>query len=153
MEVYAGFVSYTDHEFGRVVDFLEEIGELDNTLFILISDNGAQLRRAAPSSLNEMMFFNNVPESIEENLERIDELAAPTCSTTTLGTTNAGTRRSGAGSARRTAAADRPPVHRVVAGQDHGTAVRSAPSMPRHRPGGRPSWTPSASGLRPRSGG
>ena len=41
MEVYAGFVSYTDHQFGRVVDFLEEIGELDNTLFLLISDNGA----------------------------------------------------------------------------------------------------------------
>ena len=77
MEVYAGFVSYTDHEFGRVVSFLEEIGELDNTLFLLISDNGASSEGGPVGSLNEMMFFNNVPESIEENLERIDELGGP----------------------------------------------------------------------------
>ncbi len=77
MEVYAGFVSYTDHEFGRVVSFLEEIGELDNTLFLLISDNGASSEGGPVGSLNEMMFFNGVPESIEENLERIDELGGP----------------------------------------------------------------------------
>ena len=65
MEVYAGFVSYTDHQFGRVVDFLEEIGELDNTLFLLISDNGASSEGGPVGSLNEMMFFNNVPESID----------------------------------------------------------------------------------------
>ena len=77
MEVYAGFVSYTDHHFGRVVKFLEEIGELDNTLFLLISDNGASSEGGPVGSLNEMMFFNNVPESIDENLERIDELGGP----------------------------------------------------------------------------
>ena len=77
MEVYAGFVSYTDHQFGRVVSFLEEIGELDNTLFLLISDNGASSEGGPVGSLNEMMFFNNVPESIEENLERLDELGGP----------------------------------------------------------------------------
>ncbi|WP_210422825.1 arylsulfatase [Cryobacterium sp. BB307] len=78
MEVYAGFVSYTDHEFGRVVSFVEEIGELDNTFFILISDNGASSEGGPVGSLNEMMFFNNVPEDLEENLERIDELGGPT---------------------------------------------------------------------------
>ena len=77
MEVYAGFVSYTDHQFGRVVSFLEEIGELDNTLFLLISDNGASSEGGPVGSLNEMMFFNGVPESIEENLERLDELGGP----------------------------------------------------------------------------
>ena len=77
MEVYAGFVSYTDHQFGRVVNFLEEIGELDNTLFLLISDNGASSEGGPVGSLNEMMFFNGVPESIEENLERLDELGGP----------------------------------------------------------------------------
>jgi arylsulfatase A-like enzyme len=77
MEVFAGFVSYTDHQFGRVVNFLEEIGQLDNTLFLLISDNGASSEGGPVGSLNEMMFFNNVPESIEENLERIDELGGP----------------------------------------------------------------------------
>ena len=49
--------------------FLEEIGELDNTLFMLISDNGASSEGGPVGSLNEMMFFNNVPESIEENLD------------------------------------------------------------------------------------
>jgi arylsulfatase len=77
MEVYAGFISYTDHEFGRVVSFIEEIGELDNTLFLLISDNGASSEGGPVGSLNEMMFFNNVPESIDENLARIDELGGP----------------------------------------------------------------------------
>jgi arylsulfatase len=74
MEVFAGFVSFTDHEFGRVVSFLEEIDELDNTIFVLISDNGASSEGGPLGSLNEMMFFNNVPESMEENLARIDEL-------------------------------------------------------------------------------
>ena len=41
MEVYAGFVSFTDHHFGRIVEFLKEIGRLDNTLIMVISDNGA----------------------------------------------------------------------------------------------------------------
>ena len=74
MEVYAGFVSFTDHHFGRVVSFLEEIGEMDNTLFILISDNGASAEGGPVGSLNEMMFFNSAPESLEENVASIDEL-------------------------------------------------------------------------------
>ena len=78
MEVYAGFISFTDHHFGRVVSFLEEIDELDNTLFILISDNGASSEGGPVGSLNEMMFFNNAPESIDENLARIDEIGGPT---------------------------------------------------------------------------
>ena len=40
-EVYAGFLSYTDHQIGRIIDFLEQSGQLDNTLIIVISDNGA----------------------------------------------------------------------------------------------------------------
>ena len=42
MEVYAGFASHTDHEVGRIVEALEEMGELDNTLFFYVwGDNGA----------------------------------------------------------------------------------------------------------------
>ena len=48
----------------------EEIGELDNTLVIVISDNGASSEGGAVGSLNEMFFFNNVPESLEDNLAR-----------------------------------------------------------------------------------
>ncbi len=74
MEVYAGFVSFTDHHFGRVVKFLEEIGRLDNTLIIVISDNGASSEGGPFGSLNEMCFFNNVAESLEDNLKDIEKL-------------------------------------------------------------------------------
>ena len=59
MEVYAGFVTFTDYHFGRILDFLTEIGELDNTLIMLVSDNGASSEGGPVGSLNEMFFFNN----------------------------------------------------------------------------------------------
>ena len=74
MEVYAGFLSFTDHHFGRILDFLREIGELDNTLIMVISDNGASSEGGPVGSLNEMFFFNNVAESLEDNLKMIDKL-------------------------------------------------------------------------------
>lgn len=74
MEVYAGFVSFTDHHFGRVVKFLEDLGELENTLIVVISDNGASSEGGPVGSLNEMCFFNNVAESLEDNVKNIDKL-------------------------------------------------------------------------------
>ena len=41
MEVFAGFLTHTDHQVGRLVDHLETTGELDNTVVIVMSDNGA----------------------------------------------------------------------------------------------------------------
>ena len=40
-EVYAGFLSHSDHQIGRLLDYLEETGQLDNTIIVLVSDNGA----------------------------------------------------------------------------------------------------------------
>lgn len=77
MEVFAGFMSHTDHHIGRVIDFLEEIGELENTITVLISDNGASAEGGPHGSLNEALFFNRVPETIEDNLAKIDELGSP----------------------------------------------------------------------------
>jgi arylsulfatase len=77
MEVFAGFVSHADHHFERILDFLEEIGELDNTLIMFISDNGASPEGGVVGSLNEFNFFNFAPESLEENLKMIDELGSP----------------------------------------------------------------------------
>jgi arylsulfatase A-like enzyme len=74
MEVYAGFLTHTDHHFARILSFLEEIGELDNTLIVVISDNGASAEGGPLGSVNEMFFFNNVAESVEENLKMIDKL-------------------------------------------------------------------------------
>ena len=78
MEVYAGFLSHADHHFGRILDMLEKIGELDNTLVCIVSDNGASAEGGPRGSINEMLFFNNIPESIENNLAAIDQLGSPT---------------------------------------------------------------------------
>ena len=78
MEVYAGFMSHTDHHIGRVLSFIERLGELDNTIVVAISDNGASSEGGPHGSLNEALFFNRVPESLEENLARMDELGSPT---------------------------------------------------------------------------
>lgn len=78
MEVYAGFVTYTDHHFGRILDTLEEIGELDNTLIMVISDNGASSEGGPAGSVNEMLFFNNIAENVEDNLAEIDSLGGIT---------------------------------------------------------------------------
>ncbi len=77
MEVYAGFMTHTDSEIGRLLAFIEALGELDDTLVILMSDNGASAEGGAKGSFNEAFFFNMVPESLEENLRRIDDLGTP----------------------------------------------------------------------------
>jgi arylsulfatase A-like enzyme len=76
-EVYAGFLSHTDHEIGRLLDFLEETGELDNTIVVLVSDNGASGEGGPNGSVNENKFFNGIPDTIEENLQYLDELGSP----------------------------------------------------------------------------
>jgi arylsulfatase len=77
MEVYAGFLSHTDHHTGRVLDFVKEIGEFDNTLIMVVSDNGASAEGGATGTPNELQFFNNAPEPLEDSLRAIDELGSP----------------------------------------------------------------------------
>lgn len=77
MEVFAGFLTHTDHHIGRLLDFLKSIGEFDNTLIMLISDNGASSEGGPTGSVNESLFFNNVPESLEENLRLMDKIGDP----------------------------------------------------------------------------
>jgi arylsulfatase A-like enzyme len=73
-EVFAGFVSYTDAQIGRLIDYLEESGQLENTIVVVTSDNGSSAEGGPNGSFNENKFFNNVPDTIEANLARIDEL-------------------------------------------------------------------------------
>lgn len=77
MEVFAGFCEHMDHHVGRVIDFLEHLGELDNTLIMLISDNGANSEGGPNGSVNENKFFNNVPDDLKQTLAAIDELGGP----------------------------------------------------------------------------
>ena len=61
MEVFAGYLEHTDHHIGRLIDYLAATGELDNTLIMLISDNGASAEGGPNGSTNENKFLNNVP--------------------------------------------------------------------------------------------
>jgi arylsulfatase len=76
-EVYAGFLDHTDHHIGRFLDFLEGIEQMDNTLIVLISDNGASREGGPNGSVNENRFFNQLRETVEGNLAMIDDLGGP----------------------------------------------------------------------------
>lgn len=76
-EVFAGFVSHCDHHIGRLLDYLEETGQLDNTVIVVVSDNGASGEGGPNGSVNEMKFFNGIIDNIEDNLAQIDELGSP----------------------------------------------------------------------------
>ncbi|MFI5046292.1 MAG: arylsulfatase [Acidimicrobiia bacterium] len=76
-EVFAGYISYNDDRIGRVIDSLDESGQLDNTLIIVISDNGASGEGGPNGSFNEWRFFNGVPDTTETTLPHIDELGSP----------------------------------------------------------------------------
>src|SRR5579871_1385869 len=77
MEVFAGFLEHTDHHIGRLLQFLERSGQLDNTLVMVVSDNGASAEGGPHGSVNENLFFNNVPETLEDNLKALDDLGGP----------------------------------------------------------------------------
>ena len=76
-EVFAGYISYNDDRLGRVLDFLEESGELDNTIIIVVSDNGASGEGGPNGSFNEWRFFNGVADTAETTLPHLDELGTP----------------------------------------------------------------------------
>ena len=77
MEVFAGFLSHTDHHIGRLIEFLRTIDQLDNTLIMVVSDNGASAEGGVTGTTNEARFFNNVPGSVDDDLTVIDELGGP----------------------------------------------------------------------------
>lgn len=76
-EVYAGFSEYTDAQVGRVIDYLEQTGQLQNTLIIYAADNGASGEGSPTGSVNENKFFNGYPDELKENLKYLDKLGSP----------------------------------------------------------------------------
>ena len=61
VEVYAAYLAYTDHEIGRVIQAVEDMGKLDNTLIIYISgDNGSSAEGTLVGTPNEVAMFNGV---------------------------------------------------------------------------------------------
>jgi arylsulfatase len=77
MEVFAGFLTHVDAQVARVLDFIERLGETDDTVVLVMSDNGASAEGGVKGSFNEQYFFNFIPESLEANLSRIDDLGTP----------------------------------------------------------------------------
>ncbi len=78
MEVYAGALSHMDYQINRILDAVEETGEMDNTLiFYLMGDNGASAEGSPDGLLNEMTFFNNIQVPFEDTYAHMDELGGP----------------------------------------------------------------------------
>ena len=80
MEVYAGFLEHTDHHLGRLIDTLDDVDALDNTLiFYVIGDNGASAEGTLRGTFNEILVLNGVPEleTTEYMAERMDLFGTP----------------------------------------------------------------------------
>ncbi len=76
-EVFAGFLTHTDAQIGRLVSFLESRGLLEDTLVLLFSDNGASAEGGRAGSVNEHRFTARVPESVADNLAALDDWGGP----------------------------------------------------------------------------
>lgn len=76
-EAYAGFLEHTDAQIGRLLDFLTRVGELDNTLIFLLSDNGAAMEGGPYGAVTRARFFNGVPEDDAFNLAHLDDIGGP----------------------------------------------------------------------------
>ncbi len=76
-EVYAGFLAHVDHHIGRLLDYLEQNDYLDNTMIVVVSDNGASGEGGPNGSVNEMKFANGIPDDLAANMAQIDELGGP----------------------------------------------------------------------------
>jgi arylsulfatase len=73
-EVFAGFMEMTDYEVGRLMDAIEDIGEMDNTVFIFVAgDNGTSAEGGMVGMYNEMTYFNGVEEKVEDLLPLMDD--------------------------------------------------------------------------------
>ncbi len=77
MEVFAGFLTHTDHHIGELIQFLKDLGEYENTMIMLISDNGSSAEGGPTGSVNECRFFNNVADTVEDGLKHIDDIGGP----------------------------------------------------------------------------
>ena len=80
MEVYAGFLEHTDYHVGRVIDAIEDLGILDDTLiYVIVGDNGASAEGTLNGAFNEMANFNGMAalETPEFMLSKMDEFGSP----------------------------------------------------------------------------
>ena len=80
MEVYAGFMEHTDHHVGRLLDSLQDLGVMDDTLiYVIIGDNGASAEGTLNGTFNEMLLLNGAAalETVEFMASKIDGFGGP----------------------------------------------------------------------------
>jgi len=76
-EAYGAFLEHTDAQIGRLIDDIEALGELDNTIVMLMSDNGASQEGGPFGILHEMKYFNFILESPDEAVAKLDDIGGP----------------------------------------------------------------------------
>ncbi|MGF7048062.1 arylsulfatase [Paenibacillus sp. DS2015] len=76
-EVFAGFLDHTDYHIGRLLTALREIEQYDNTIIVLVSDNGASPEGQQVGTWNEYKNFNGKAEQAEQEIQHIDKLGTP----------------------------------------------------------------------------
>jgi arylsulfatase len=76
-EAYAAFLDHTDVQIGRLLASIEKLGLDDNTMIVLLADNGASQEGGPFGVLHEMKFFNMMIEMPDEAIHRIDEIGGP----------------------------------------------------------------------------
>jgi arylsulfatase len=78
VETFAAFVDYTDHEIGRMIQAIQDVGALDNTLiFYVAGDNGTSAEGGTNGLFNEYTYFNGVHEQVPDMLRNIDKWGGP----------------------------------------------------------------------------
>ena len=76
-EAFAAFLDHTDDQIGRLVEGLRAIGQLDNTVVMVLADNGASQEGGPFGVMHEMKFFNGILETPDHAIARIDDIGGP----------------------------------------------------------------------------
>ncbi|NLD76335.1 MAG: arylsulfatase [Acidimicrobiales bacterium] len=76
-EAFAAFLDHTDDQIGRLVDGLRNRGLLDDTVLVVLADNGASQEGGAQGTFHEMKYFNLIDEDPDEAVERLDDIGGP----------------------------------------------------------------------------
>ncbi|MEZ5167483.1 MAG: sulfatase-like hydrolase/transferase [Acidimicrobiales bacterium] len=141
MEVFAGFLTHTGAQIGRLVDHLRDIGELDHTIIVAISDNGASPEGGPHGSFNSNLYYNGEPETYEVSAPYLDAWGDPTTYPAHSFGWAHGEHPVPALEARDPRGWDRRPVDRPLPGGDRGPrrgASSLCPRDRRHADGARP---------------
>ncbi len=77
MEAFAAYLAHTDHELGRLLDFLAETGDVDNTIVVAMSDNGASSEGGPTGSVNDIRPWNITGTEESEQLDKLDDIGGP----------------------------------------------------------------------------